>query len=314
MNPPRRPLPPLDPLKGFVAAARHLSFTKAGEALCLSQSAVSRQIQTLEEQLGIRLFERNTRNLRLTPAGEKLYRCAADCLDQLAAVVREITAPGQAPHVTVSATISFAALWLLPRLSAFQARHPEIAVRLSTENRQIDLDAEDIDLAIRYAEPDQVPPGTPTLFGERLVPVASPALAARLGHPPRLDADTLAQVTLLTFDDGRGYRWLHWEHWLGERRLNSRLARAELQFNLYDQCIYAALAGQGIAIGRLPLIGDLLADGRLVAIGPETPAPAGRGYYLLQRTLGERPEVGLFRNWLQSPETLGNNLAPSGNT
>lgn len=312
--PAQRPLPALDPLKGFVAAARHLSFTKAGETLCLSQSAISRQIQTLEEQLGIPLFERSTRQLRLTPAGEKLYRCASDCFAQLAAVVRDIRAPEQPPHVTISTTISFAALWLLPRLADFQQKHPEIGIRLATDNRQIDLDAEHIDLAIRYATPEQVAPGSQRLFGENLVPVASPALAAHLGHPPALNAETLTRIKLLTFDDGRGYRWLHWEHWLGEHQLAPQLARGSLQFNLYDQCIYAALAGHGIALGRLPLLQDFLSDGRLVALAPPRPAPDERGYYLLQGEQDKRAEVELFRHWLLRPETLGNISATGSNT
>ena len=263
MNSPPRPLPPLDPLRGFVMAARLGSFTKAATRLHLSQSAISRQVQTLEEQLGITLFERNSRHLRLTPAGEKLYECAAACLDQLAAVVREISPQTQPPQVTISATISFAALWLLPRLPGFQALHPEIAVRLSTENRPINLDAEDIDLAIRYTTPDQLPAHSQLLFGEQLVPVLSPSLAAQLGQVQQIDAALLSRVCLLSFDDGRAYPWLHWDRWLSERYLNASMARNQLQFNLYDQCIYAALAGQGIAIGRLPLVADFIADGRL---------------------------------------------------
>lgn len=128
-------LPSLDPLKGFDAAARHLSFTKAAAELFLTQSAVSRQIQTLEEQLGVRLFRRETRRLVLTPEGELLHRVVIEILSRLTEVCAGLRAGRRRPRVTVSAAVGIAALWLVPRLSAFQEIEPDVDVRLSADNR-----------------------------------------------------------------------------------------------------------------------------------------------------------------------------------
>lgn len=295
---PLRQLPSLDPLKGFVAAARHLSFTRAAEELCLSQSAVSRQVQTLEAQLGVALFQRSTRALHLTPEGERLFRCASDALDRLGAAVADLAASRRRPKVTVSASIGVAALWLVPRLSAFQARYPEVGVRVSADNRNVDLEAEDVDVALRYTTPGAAPAGSRRLFGERLAPVASPAVAAALPDGPRLSAANLPHLTLLAFEDGRDHPWLRWDGWQGELGGAPSAARGLLQFNHYDQCLYAAQAGQGVALGRLPLIADALADGRLQALLPPRPTPGERGFYLLRGRHSQRPEVDAFADWL----------------
>jgi DNA-binding transcriptional LysR family regulator len=298
MSLPLHRLPPLDPLKGFVAAARHLSFTKAGEELHLSQSAISRQVQTLEEQLGITLFQRSTRALHLTPAGERLFRTASEVLARLGSTVEDITASRRRPRVTVSASIGVAALWLVPRLSAFQARHPDIGLRVSADNRAVDLEAEEVDVALRYSTPEAAPTGSLKLFDETLAPVVAPALAAALPDGPRLSAANLAHLTLLSFEDGRDYPWLRWENW--EIWLDGPLNPAQglLQFNHYDQCIYAALAGQGVALGRLPLIRDHLEAGRLVPLARPQPTPGKRAYYLLRSPSAQRPEVEAFAEWL----------------
>ncbi|HET7775845.1 MAG TPA: LysR substrate-binding domain-containing protein [Azospira sp.] len=298
MSLPLHRLPSLDPLKGFVAAARHLSFTKAGEELHLSQSAISRQVQTLEEQLGVALFQRSTRALHLTPAGERLYRSAGDLLSRLGSVVEEITASRRQPRVTVSTSIGVAALWLVPRLSGFQEKHPEIGVRISADNRAVDLEAEEVDVALRYSTPEAAPAGSLKLFEETLVPVASPTLAAALPDGPRLSAANLPHLTLLSFEDGRDYPWLRWEGWLSELAQTPPAAKGLLQFNHYDQCIYAARAGQGVALGRAPLIRDHLEAGRLVPLAPPRPTPGRRAYYLLRSTAAQRPEVEAFAGWL----------------
>ena len=293
-----RQLPTLDHLKGFVAAARNLSFTKAGEELCLSQSAISRQVQALEEQLGVSLFQRSTRQLHLTPQGEQLFRSANDLLNRLAGVIDDITASQRRPRVTVSASIGVAALWLVPRLSGFQSQHPEIGVRVSADNRAVDLEAEEVDVAIRYSTPEAAPAGSRKLFEETLVPVVSPALAATLPDGPHLSAANLPSLTLLAFEDGRDYPWLRWDNWLAALERTPAQAKGLLQFNHYDQCIYAALAGQGMALGRAPLITSHLADGRLVPLTPPRPTPGQRAYYLLRSKSAQRPEVEAFAEWL----------------
>ncbi|MCC6658823.1 MAG: LysR family transcriptional regulator, partial [Rhodocyclaceae bacterium] len=173
-------LPSLDPLKGFEAAARHLSFTRAAQELHLTQSAISRQIQTLEQQLGVRLFRREARRLALTAEGEVLRRAAVETLERLAEVCAGLRAGRRRPRVTVSAAVGIASLWLVPRLAAFQEAEPDIDVRLSADNRMVALAREDIDLALRYIAPDAAPSGASLLFEEEVFPVAAPRLAARL--------------------------------------------------------------------------------------------------------------------------------------
>ncbi len=291
-----RRLPSLDPLKGFEAAARHLSFTKAAAELFLTQSAVSRQIQTLEEQLGVRLFRRETRRLSLTQEGEVLYRAVAESLSRLAEVCAGLRAARRRPRVNVSAAVGIAALWLVPRLSFFQDIEPDVDVRLSADNRLVDLDHEDIDLALRYISPDKAPPEAVLLFEEEVFPVAAPALAARL--PACLRAADLAELTLLAFEHSRQAPWLSWEPWLAGMGLANALPKAVLQFNQYDQLIRAAEDGRGIALGRGPLVAPMMADGRLRLIGGTRLRIVARGYYLVRARQSARPEVERFAAWL----------------
>ncbi len=295
-TPDLRRLPALNALRGFVAAARAASFTQAGAALFLSQSAISRQVQGLETQLGLPLFRRSTRQLQLTPAGEILYRAAEEAFAGLDAALRRIAAPRRPAGVTVSTSIGFAALWLVPRLAGFQDAHPDVAVRLSADNRAVDLERDEVDLAIRYCAPGEAPAGSRRLFAEALLPVVGAALGGQLaGHG--LDRATLGRLTLLAFEDAGAHPWFSWAAWLQPLGLAAAEARGQLQFNHYDQCIAAALAGQGVALGREPLIRDHLAAGRLLALAPPR-AVAERGYYLLAGRRADEPAVAAFADWL----------------
>ena len=291
-----RRLPSLDPLKGFDAAARHLSFTRAASELFLTQSAISRQIQTLEEQLGVRLFRRETRRLSLTPEGEVLHRAVAETLSRLADVCAGLRTAHRRPRVTLSAAIGIAALWLVPRISAFQETEPDVDVRLSADNRLVDLAHEDIDLALRYVSPDEAPPGASLLFNEEVFPVAAPELAVRL--PAVLRAVDFASVTLLSFDDNQKTPWFSWEPWLAGMGLAHVRPKAILQFNQYDQLIRAAVDGRGIALGRGPLVAQLMAEGKLRLLGGIRQRIAARAYFLVRAPGVARPEVERFAAWL----------------
>src|SRR6266478_6382809 len=159
-----RDLPSLDLLKGFEAAARNLSFTKAASELFVTQSAVSRQIQALEEQLGVALFRRHHRELRLTEEGQTLYKTTGEVLRLVRDVAGRLGAR-TAGMLTVTTTVSFAALWLVPRLNDFRRLHPAIDMRLAATNRIQDLEREGFDLAIRYCTPKAAGSGAVRLFG-----------------------------------------------------------------------------------------------------------------------------------------------------
>ena len=289
-------LPTLDPLKGFEAAARHLSFTKAAAELFLTQSAISRQVQTLEEQLEVKLFRREVRRLALTQEGEVLARAAGEMLTRLADVCAGLKAARRRPRVTVSAAIGVAALWLVPRLAAFQETEPDLDVLISADNRMVDLEREDIDLALRYISPETAPAAATLLFDEVVFPVASPAMAAAL--PAALGPADLEKLTLLAFESGNNTPWLSWEPWLAGLGLAQAKPKAVLQFNQYDQMIRAAEDGRGIALGRGPLVAPAIAAGRLQPLTDARQRIAARAYFLVKGPRAERPEVGRFAAWL----------------
>ena len=296
----RRDLPSLDLLKAFAAAARHLSFTKAGAELFLSQSAVSRQIQMLETQLGARLFERQVRSLLLTEAGQIYYREIGPILEKLREVTARVAEP-QAGIITVTSSITFASLWLVPRLSDFQRRHPDFAVHLAADNVIRDLKKDRLDAAIRYSTRAMAGDGAVKLFGERVVPVCSPELLSR--HPLSTPED-LKQSVLLHFQDPEGrVPWLSWSTWFEVMQLEPAGGKGSLHFSHYDQVIQAAIDGQGIALGRLPLVNELIRAGKLASplTGKRYSMGAkDRAYWLMISPLAAgRRDVQAFAAWLR---------------
>ena len=295
-----RALPGLDLLKGFEAAARHLSFTKAGGELFLTQSAISRQVQALEEQLGVKLFQRRTRALLLTDEGQRYYKAVRAALDDLRAATASVRKDAGAAVLTVSTTVTFASLWLVPQLAGFQSAQPGVQVRLVAENRLQDLDRERIDIAVRYCPPAIAGRGATKLFGERVLPVVSPRVAARL----KLERpEDLARAVLLEYDGVPHTVWLTWPVWFETMKVPMPRPAGTLQFTQYHQIIQAAVAGQGVALGRVPLVDQLLRAKELVApFGrTRTTAAESRAYYVVvnPRAAG-RPEAQAFVGWLQS--------------
>ncbi|MDQ6881023.1 MAG: LysR substrate-binding domain-containing protein [Pseudomonadota bacterium] len=294
----RRDLPPLDLLRTFDAAARHLSFTLAGRELFLTQSAVSRQIQQVEGSLGVPLFERRHRALELTPAGLVLQRAVSDSLGRLrdaTALIRSATQPRQ---VSLTCTPGFASFWLIPRLARFTGDHPAVDVRISATVDLLDLARNPVDLAVRFC-PSREGEGPP-LFEEAVVPVCSPALAKHGVHPLRKPAD-LAHHTLLAVDMPPGMApMVDWEPWIQVMGLRELRMKNTVRFTHYSDAIAAAVDGQGVAIGRLPLLADLMRHKRLVApFGGG--AASQRGYYvLLSPQGGANPDAQDFARWLRA--------------
>ncbi len=297
-----RRLPSLDFLRGFEAAGRRLSFTLAAEELFLTQSALSRQVKALEDALGVALFERRHRALALTQAGAAFHRTVSSQLREIALAAEAVRGHTREPGLTVATTVSFAALWLIPRLASFRAAHPEIEVYVSADDRMVDLSRGDVDVAVRYLSDAGAPPGAARLFGERLLPVASPELHKRTGVPLRQPAD-LARHVLIHLDDPSGVMpWLNWPAWLTSNGQPGLKPAGSLRFSLYDQVIQATLGGQGVALGRVPLISELLRDGRLIAPFPKR-YDSPRSYFVLQAphassANAERPDVAAFAAWL----------------
>ena len=294
----RRILPTLDFLKGFEAAARHLSFTKAASELFVTQSAVSRQIQSLEEQLGVSLFQRRPKDLVLTEAGETLYRAASEILRQVREAIERLDAAGRPEALTVTCTVAFASLWLIPRLSAFRQERPGADVRIAADNSLLDLERQRMDVAIRFCQPKLAPEHATRLFGEEIFPVCAPALLRDRSRPLKRPEDLRHHVLLHLEEPGGLQPWVNWITWLEPLLALEVDTAGAVRFNQYDQMIQAAVDGQGVALGRSPLIRRLIKQGKLVApFDRKTVSP--RAYYVFtSRDAAERQEVNDFVAWL----------------
>jgi len=292
-------LPSLDLLRGFEAAARLLSFTRAGEELHLTQSAVSRQMQELESQLGVKLFERRHRALALTDAGQQFYPAAAQVLATMRAATDRLRAQSGHRGLAVTTTHSFAALWLIPRLAGFTRRHPEVDVRISADTRVQDLERDGLDVAIRHGPASLAGPNAERLFGERVFPVCNPKLLKDARRPLKEPADLRHHVLLQYDDPDARHPWLHWRTWLEVERLAELKPAGRLSFSGYEQIIAAAIAGHGVALGRIPLLKDAIASGELVAPFKRTADPARAYYAVVSANAAARPEVAAFLAWLK---------------
>jgi LysR family glycine cleavage system transcriptional activator len=296
-DPLAKPLPPLDLLIGFEAAARQLSFSKAADEVCVTQSAISRQVKKLEAFIGEPLFERHHRALQLTEKGRILYDVASQTLVTLARAVEDLRVDKYRRSVKISTTTSFASLWLVPRLANFRDAHPDIAVYLEADNRVVDLKQGSVDLAIRYCTPDQVKFMDATcLSTETIFPVCSPELLRRSGRCINRVEDLQHHALLHLSDAQQAWPWLQWSHWLSQIGSTAPVADIGLRFSHYDQLVHAATMGHGIALGSSPLVDHLLAEGMLVAPLAQR-AQSPRAFFICQ---GTRPNsaVSALVTWL----------------
>ena len=285
----------LDLLHTFEVAARHLSFTLAGEELALSQPAVSRQIQQLEASLGAALFERHHRALVLTEAGRVMQRAVQDSLERLRDAADRVRPSPHQRQVAITCTPGFASFWLIPRLARFTAAHPEVDVRISATLRVLDLEHANVDLAVRFLP---VAEGQgPRLFEEAVQPMCSPALLRDRARPLKTPAD-LSRHTLLTVDMQGAPLTVDWEPWLRLMALEEVRMAHTMRFSQYGEAVAAAVAGHGVVIGRLPLLADLVRQRKLVAPF-RTAAASERGYFLTLALQGRRnPDAQAFTQWL----------------
>lgn len=284
----------LDLIRGFVAVGRRMSISLAAGDLCLTQSAVSRQVRTLEELLGVKLLVRGHRSISFTAEGEQLFRCADEAVKQLQDVIGAIRVGFAARPVTITASVGVAGLWLVPRLGDFLQRHPNIDVRISASNELSDLRNDGVDLAIRYCPQEAAPASATRLFSETVAPVAHPSLGlTALRSPQELEGQILLEF------DGEYRPWLRWNEWLASQGWEGLKPKAVLRFNQYDQTIHAAIAGQGVALGRLELIGLALADRRLATVTlPQAGPVTAHAYWLIRTAAAPRSDVEEVVRWI----------------
>ncbi len=293
-------MPPLDLLASFEACARHLSFTKAAAERFVTQSAMSRQMRSLEDELGAALFKRQHRSLVLTAEGQRLLAASAQALGTLRAAVREIRAPRHRDGLALTTTPGFAALWLIPRLTDFTRQHPGIDVRLDATFDNRNLAADGFDLAIRFAAVGKLSGGVP-LFEESLQPVCSPRLVSESAQPLREPSDLAHHALLhIEMDNDVGFAPAEWEPWLNAVGLADLQPSARLSFTNYAEAIAAALAGQGVAMGRRPLVDALLESGQLIAPFKGSAASARAYFVVVDAASRVRPAVRAFEQWLHA--------------
>lgn len=292
-----RRLPPLNALRAFEAAARHLSFTRAAGELNVTQAAVSHQIRALEERLGRKLFRRVGRNLFLTDAAQIYLADLRAAFDRIDEATRRLEARDRGGVLNATVLPSFAAMWLLPRLGRFRLAHPDIDVRLSSDSEMVDFARSDFDIGVRTGRGRWPGLRAHLILTERLTVVCSPELARSLGlREPR----DLAKATLL-HDEPRE-RWALWFRALGIEDVDPWRGPG---FSHSNMVIQAAIAGQGVAVVGETLATDELKAGRLVRPFPET-LPTDYSYYLVYLdAAAERPKIVAFREWILAEAASG---------
>ena len=306
-------LPALSALRAFEAAARHKSFSKAAEELFVTPAAISHQIHALEEDLGVRLFHRLNRSIELTASARMLMPGLSEAFAGIRAAVGRLRAHNDTGTLTVTASPSFAAKWLVLRLHRFQARCPAVDVRISATDDVVDLAKGDFDLAIRYGAGHYPGLDVELLFTNEVFPACSPQLLA--AGPP-----------LQTPDDLRHHALIHdqaverdplvptWPMWLKAAGVKDVPAAAGLSFNNMSLALDAAIAGHGVVLAYSTIAAADIAAGRLVRLF-SLALPDQFSYYLVTAPGAlERPKVRAFRDWLREEAGLVPPAAAAGTT
>lgn len=287
-----KPLPPLNGLRAFEAAARHLSFTRAADELNVTQSAISHQIRALEERLGVRLFRRLNQALVLTDAGQLLLPSVRDAFERLRTGLERIMEHESSGVLTISVSPSFASRWLMGRIGRFRSRHPEIHLRISASQHEVDFGREaDIDLALRHGLGVWEGLRADRFLTDEIFPVCSPSM---LNRQPPLECPADLRHHVLLEDTLHPY----WAAWLAAAGLSDLTPSSELVFDDIGIAMEAALNGQGIAMARATLVAEELEAGRLVRLF-DLRLPASYGYHVVcPEATADRPKIAKFRAWI----------------
>ncbi|MGY8995698.1 MAG: transcriptional regulator GcvA [Alphaproteobacteria bacterium] len=286
-----RRLPPLNALRAFEAAARHLSFTKAAAELNVTQAAVSHQVKALEERLDMRLFERHGRGLWLTDEGEIYLPFLRQAFDLIADGTDLIQSHDAHGPLSVSMLPTFAVRWFIPRLRDFQIKHPEIEVRIGTTERNVDFAREDVDCGIRYGTGDWPNLDSDKLFEDRYVAVCNRELMER--DPPLRQPEDLRHHTLLHESNDED-----WRYWLAALHIKGVDGSKGLFFDNSDLALEAAAAGLGVALGSQIIMQDDLEDGRLVTPFGDLTDENLSHWLVYPKGTARKPKVASFRAWL----------------
>ncbi len=291
----RAKLPPPNALVTFEAAARHRNFTRAADELGVTQAAVSRQIRSLEDHLGVAVFRRAPKGLQLTRDGRRLYQAVTMGLEHIAATAADIRRVRGDAEVTVSTSVTFASYWLMSRIAKFRAAYPDIELRLVASAPVANMAVAGIDLAVRYGDGRWPGVEATHLLDNEVFPVCTPGYLE--GRPPLAEpADLLGETLLNLVEYDRN--WVTWEAWLREFGVEGRPARRGPQFDNYLILIQAALGGQGIALGGGRLADDFLASGALVRPIAATLRSESAFWLIVPREAPLSEPAALFRDWV----------------
>lgn len=288
-----RRLPPLSSLRAFEAAARLGSFKRAASELAVTPTAISHQIRSLEEHIGLPLFKRDVRKVKLTEAGVQLFPVLRDGFDSFEATLARLVQMKKRASVTISATNAFTAKWLVPRMRKFHELHPDIDLLLNASDEVVDLVDSAVDIAIRYGEGPYAGLKSEVMFTDRYAPVVHPKLGVT-------EVKDLDRATFIHFNWKRPHPLNPtWEGWYAQAGLRWTMRSGQLRFSDEGHAIQAAVAGQGIALLSLPLVAEEIACGHLVQ--PFGPTMAGHTYHLVMRSdRAASPPVTAVADWLRS--------------
>jgi LysR family glycine cleavage system transcriptional activator len=292
----RRRLPPLNALRAFEAAARHLNFSRAADELSVTPGAVSQQIQNLEDYIGGPLFKRTPRGLLLTDTAQTALPALRDAFDNLAEAAALLTAQVEGRRLTITAAPSFAAKWLVPRLGRFEAAYPQVDVWLSADMDLVDFGAGEVDVAIRYGAGPYPGLESVRLMRETVVPVMSPELMAT--NPVTEPRDLAGHVLLHDGSPDADESCPDWLMWLAARGVKSIDATRGPRFNQSSLVIEAAVGGRGVALAKRALAQDDLDAGRLVAPMRDATMVDFSYSVVHPKAKARLPQVKAFIGWL----------------
>lgn len=292
----RKQLPPLTALTVFEAASRLLSFTRAADELGVTQAAVSRQIHLLEKDFGFPLFTRLHRKVVLTDKGKALSAATSDAFNLIAEAVTHLRKDASTDELTISATVAFSHFWLMPRISEFSRQYPYINLRILSQDNMPNLQLSEVDVAIRFGNGMWPDGHAEVLFEDEVFPVCSPDYAGADGRI-KTPAD-LTSYSLIS-NETDDPTWTGWNEWLSSFSIVVPKKTLGLRCSFYTEAIYAALNGQGIALGWTHLVEDLLQQGRLVRLTDAAIKPRGAYFVVVPTRQRSEETANLFVKWLQ---------------
>jgi len=289
-------LPPTNALVTFEAVARNLSFTQAARELGVSQAATSRQVRLLEEHLGVGLFDRAQKRVRLTSSGRQLFDAVAMGLGHIASVADSLRRERHDRALTVATSLAFSAFWLMPRLPAFHADYPALELRLSTSDSETDWVADDVDVAVVFGAQRRSGWRSEALFGDQVIAVCRPDYFGVRRLPQT--AEELHEETLIQIESPY-MSWFSWPDWFAKNAVPLRRAPRGPQFTNYIIAIQAALDGQGLALGWRRLIDPHLRDGRLIQVTKASVTPADDYVLMAPEHPDQDRRIRAFRDWIR---------------